>query len=250
LTGKKQDVDFLLKGLGVFAADKTNHSPFILLGDDNSGKWTRVQGLAPPEQLTKVIARMHEESLGAQKSASPSQSANHREGAPGAAAAEPSRAENYFTNIRLVNQDGKPVRLYADLLRGKVVVINSFFSTCKGSCPVMLSSFAKIQQHFAERVGEDLFLISITVDPQTDTPPVLKALAEGWKAKPGWQFVTGDKASVDLALHKLGQRVENKESHSNIFIIGKEATGLWKKARGLSRPEEIIPLIDEVLSDQ
>ena len=165
-------------------------------------------------------------------------------------AAEPSPAEKYFTNVELVNQHGERLRLYADLLKGKVVVINSFFSTCKGSCPVMLSSFSKIQEHFADRVGKDLFLISITVDPQTDTPQVLAALADQWKAKPGWQFLTGDKASVDAALHKLGQRVDNKESHSNVFIIGKEATGLWKKARGLSKPEEIIPLIEEVLKDK
>ncbi len=93
-------------------------------------------------------------------------------------------------------------------------------------------------------------MISITVDPQTDTPQVLAALADQWKAGPGWQFLTGEKASVDLALQKLGQRVENKESHSNVFIIGKESTGLWKKARGLSKPEEIIPLIENVLEDK
>ena len=142
------------------------------------------------------------------------------------------------------------MRLHADLLKGKVVVINSFFSTCKGSCPVMLSSFSRFQEHFADRVGKDLFLISISVDPQTDTPQVLAALADQWKARPGWQFLTGDKASVDAAIGRLWPKIENKESHSNVFLIGNEATGLWKKAKGLSKPEGVIPLIEEVLSDK
>jgi protein SCO1 len=253
LTGTKQDIDTLLKGMGVFAADKNAHSPLILLGDGHTGKWTRVHGLTAPEQLAAMIVRMHD----AARAAGPSAPIRPDEagtasapGRPPAQAAAPSQAEAYFTNIALVDQHGERRRLHADLLKGKVVVINSFFSTCKGSCPVMLSSFSAIQEHFADRIGKDLFLISITVDPRTDTPEVLAALAGQWKARPGWQLLTGDKADVDAALHKLGMRAENKESHSNIFIIGNEATGLWKKARGLSKPEEIIPLIDEVLNDR
>jgi protein SCO1 len=253
LTGEKREVDFLLKQMGVFAADKTNHSPFILLGDPAARKWTRVHGLTAPDRLAKIIGEMHEEALASKKSTSSPLAKDYSSdttSTPTATTPDPSPAEKYFSNIELVNQHGKRVRLYADLLKGKVVVINSFFSTCKGSCPVMLSSFSKIQQHFADRIGKELWLISISVDPQTDTPQVLAALSEQWKAQPGWQFLTGDKASVELALHKFGQAVENKESHSNIFIIGKEATGLWKKARGLSKPEEIIPLIEEVLEDK
>jgi cytochrome oxidase Cu insertion factor (SCO1/SenC/PrrC family) len=255
LTGKKQDVDLLLKEMEVFAADKNNHSPFILLGDEGAGKWTRVHGLTAPERLAEMITGLHDASRAAEQGTSVSLNQDHPKGASSklpavAVAAEASPAERYFTNVELVDQHGKRVRLYADLLKDKVVVINSFFSTCKGSCPVMLSSFSRIQEHFADRVGKDLTLISISVDPQTDTPQVLAALADQWKARPGWRFLTGDKESVDAALHKLGQKVENKESHSNVFIIGKEATGLWKKARGLSRPEEVIPLIEEVLSDK
>jgi protein SCO1 len=253
LTGEKHDVDLLLKELGVFSADKSNHSPFILLGDERAGKWTRVHGLTAPEQLAEMIEGMHDAARASEKSASIPLDDNRPDGASNklpAAVAELSPAEKYFSNVALLNQHGERRHLYTDLLRGKVVVINSFFSTCKGSCPVMLSSFSRIQEHFADRVGEDLWLISITVDPQTDTPQVLAALADQWKAKQGWQFLTGDKASVDSALYKLGQYVDNKESHSNVFIIGNEATGLWKKARGLSKPEEIIPLIEEVLQDK
>jgi protein SCO1 len=252
LTGKKQDVEFLLKELQVFAADKSNHSPFILLGDKAAGKWVRVHGLTAPERLAEMITEMHDASRIDAKSRSIPLNEDHPDGTSSklpAVAARPSPAEKYFTNVELLNQHGERRRLYTDLLKRKVVVINSFFATCKGSCPVMMSSFSRIQEHFGDRVGEDLWLISITVDPQADTPQILATLADQWKAKPGWQFLTGDKASIDTALHKLGMRVDNKETHSNVFVIGKESTGLWKKARGLSKPEEIIPLIDEVLKD-
>ncbi len=252
LTGQKQDVDFLMKELGVFSADKNNHSQFIFLGDERAGKWTRVNGLTACERLANLIVEMHDASRAAEKSPSiPTYKGNpDRRSIALPVTAEPSSAEKYFTNVELVNQHGKSLKLYDDLLRGKVVVINSFFSTCKGSCPVMLSSFAKIQKHFADRVGKDLFLISISVDPQIDTPNVLSAFAEQWRPMPGWTFLTGDKANVDTALGKLWPKIEDKESHSNIFLIGNEATGLWKKARGLSKPEDLIPLIEEALKDK
>lgn len=229
LTGEKRDVDYVLKELEVFTADKNDHSPFILLGDEAAGNWQRVHGLTSPEKLAEIIQNLHEQSQ---------------------AAREPSPAKNWFTDVELVNQNGQPMRFYSDLLRGKVVVINSFFSTCKGACPVMLATFAKIQQRYEDRLGKDLVLISVSVDPEHDTPETLAAYAEQWQAKPGWFFITGEKANVDTALFKLGQYTENKEGHSNVFIIGNETTGLWKKVRGLSKPESIFPLIDEVLQDK
>src|SRR5262245_2717956 len=150
VTGKKQDVDHLLKEMGVFAADKNNHSPFILLGDENAGKWTRVHGLTAPERLAEMIKEMCDASRTSVKSTSilpteaqPDDTSSKRP----VTAAERPPAERYFTNVELVNHHGERLRLYADLLKGKVVVINSFFATCKGSCPVMLSSFSKIQEH-------------------------------------------------------------------------------------------------------
>jgi cytochrome oxidase Cu insertion factor (SCO1/SenC/PrrC family) len=78
-------------------------------------------------------------------------------------------AQKYFTDVELVDQDGRRVRLYSDLLKGKTVVINAFFATCKGVCPPMSGNLRHVQQAFRERVGKDLYIISITVDPETDT---------------------------------------------------------------------------------
>src|SRR5215203_860231 len=98
---------------------------------------------------------------------------------------------NYFTDIELVDQHGAKVRFYSDLLAGKIVVINSFFSTCNGSCPVMSATFKKIHAALGDRVGRDVHLISITVDPETDTPEQLRKFAKAASAGPGWHLVTG-----------------------------------------------------------
>lgn len=165
-------------------------------------------------------------------------------------AAEQSPAQKYFSDIQLVNQNGEKMRFYSDLLQGKTVIINSFFATCQGSCLPLSRNLQKVQEALGDRLGKDARIISISVDPAVDTPTALKAYANKLQAKPGWYFLTGDKASVDFALKKLGQFVENKEGHANIFIIGNESTGLWKKAFGLAKSEDIVKVVDSVINDK
>jgi protein SCO1/2 len=114
----------------------------------------------------------------------------------------------------------------------------------------MGSTFAKIQDRLGDRLGKDVHLISISVDPVNDTPAKLKEFAARFKARPGWFFLTGTKENVDAALRKLGQYVETRESHQNLFLIGNDRTGLWKKAFGLARPEDIFPVVDSVVNDK
>lgn len=161
-----------------------------------------------------------------------------------------SSAQKYFSDVQLVNQDGEKMRFYSDLLQGKTVIINSFFATCQGSCLPLMRNMQKVQEALAGRLGKDALIISISVDPTIDTPTTLKAYAKKLQAKDGWYFLTGDKASVEFALKKLGQFVEAKESHLNIFIIGNERTGLWKKAFGLAKSEEIVKVVESVVNDQ
>jgi len=163
---------------------------------------------------------------------------------------EQSAAQKYFSDVELVNQNGEKMRLYTDLLQGKTVIINSFFATCQGSCLPMMRNLEKVQEALGDRLGKDARIISISVDPTVDSPAALKAYAKKLQAKPGWYFMTGDKESVDFALKKLGQFVDTKESHLNIFIIGNEKTGLWKKAFGLAKSEELVKVVDSVINDQ
>lgn len=168
----------------------------------------------------------------------------------GASAAAPSPAQKYFSDVELIDQDGHKLRFYSDVLKNKIVAINSFFTTCTNVCPPMNRNFEKMQEALGDRLGKEVFLVSITVDPETDTPERLKEYGRRFHARPGWLFLTGKKENVDWALYKLGQYVETKDDHMTILIMGNEPKGLWKKAFGLARVEELIQLLDDVINDR
>ena len=169
---------------------------------------------------------------------------------PAASARLRSPAEKYFSDVELVNQDGQKMRFYSDVLKDKVVVINTFFTTCTGVCPPMNRNLEKVQEALGDRLGKDAFLVSMSVDPETDTPARLKEYSRRFHARPGWIFLTGKKENVDWALYKLGQYVETKDNHTNIIIIGNEPKGLWKKAFGLAKADELMKIVEDVINDR
>ncbi len=230
VTGDRETVVQLLKALGVYTPNINDHTPLVLAGNDPRGEWTRAYGLAAPAKLLELLDRL---------------------AAPAAAAASTGPAAgNYFGEIPLVNQEGQTMRLYSDLIQGKTVVIDFMFTSCTGACPVMSNNFAKIQDWLGDRLGKDVHLISVSVDPVNDTPAKLKEYAARYKARPGWYFLTGTKENIDAALRKLGNYVETPEAHQNLFIIGNERSGLWKKAFGLAQPDALIPVVKSVLEDK
>jgi protein SCO1/2 len=164
------------------------------------------------------------------------------------AAAAP--GSSYLANLSLVDQDGRKVDLYDDLVKDHTIVLNSFFASCTASCPVMAKTFLHLQNKLGDRLGSDVILVSITVDPETDTPAALKAYAERIGAKKGWYFLTGSKAQVDAALRRLGQYTETRDSHLNIIIAGNDRTGLWKKALAIAPSEEIWKVVASVADDR
>ncbi|MDQ3804620.1 MAG: SCO family protein [Acidobacteriota bacterium] len=203
--------------------------------------------------LTAIIALGLSAAAQAQNKQAPPKPADPHAGhdmSQHAKAEEPSAAAKWFSDVELLDQDGRKVRFYSDVLKGKTVVVNAFFTTCTSVCPPMNRNMEKIQEALGDRVGRDVFLVSITVDPATDTPVRLKEYAAKFNAKPGWTFLTGKKENVDWALYKLGQYVEAKDDHKTIFIIGNEATGLWKKAFGMSRADELIRIVQETAGDK
>ncbi|HEY0365430.1 MAG TPA: SCO family protein [Pyrinomonadaceae bacterium] len=159
------------------------------------------------------------------------------------------KAQKYFTDTILINQDGQRMRFYSDLLKDKTVIIDTFFATCTASCLPMNRNLAQIQEALGDRLGKDLHIISISVDSTVDTPTALKAYSKKLNARPGWYFLTGDKESVDFILKKLGQFVDDKNGHLNIFLIGNDRTGLWKKAFGLAKSDELMKVVESVLND-
>jgi protein SCO1/2 len=185
----------------------------------------------------------------AQKS-KPVQPATLQQADAAASSSVKSAAEKYFSDVELLNQDGQKMRFYSDVLKNKIVIINTFFTTCTSVCPPLNRNFEKLQEALGERLGKDAFLVSISVDPETDTPTRLKEYGRRFHARDGWIFLTGKKENVDWALYKLGQYVETKDDHTTVIIIGNEAKGLWKKAFGLAKPEELFKIVEDVIADR
>jgi len=185
-------------------------------------------------------------------SQSPTPSASQAKGPPNPTASPApnlSPAHKYFSDVELINQNGEKLRFYSDLLKDKVVVISSFMATCTAACPPKNRNLEKIQEAAGDRLGKDVLILSISVDPMTDTPQRLKDYAKIYHAKPGRHFLTGKKENVDWALYKIGQYTEDKQDHVNIIVMGNEGTGLWKKAFGLAAAPDLIKVFESVLND-
>ena len=147
-------------------------------------------------------------------------------------------------DVELVDQDGRKVRFYTDLVKGKVVAVNFIFTTCTTVCPPLGATFARVQRELGERAGRDVRLISISVDPATDTPERLKAWGAKFKAGAGWTLLTGAKPQVDELLRALGAATSSPQDHSPTVLVGNAAAGQWTRAYGLARPAVLIGLID------
>ncbi|HWD32924.1 MAG TPA: SCO family protein [Pseudomonas sp.] len=147
----------------------------------------------------------------------------------------------YFPNTPLTDQDGQQVRFFDDLIKDKVVVINFIFTGCGDTCPLETARLRQVQQLLGERVGRDVFFYSISIDPLSDTPEVLKAYAARFKVGPGWRFLTGDKQQIDALRRRLGLFIEGVDNgrsrdHNLSLIVGNQATGRWMKASPFENP--------------
>jgi cytochrome oxidase Cu insertion factor (SCO1/SenC/PrrC family) len=178
---------------------------------------------------------------------------------PGAQGEQPSKVakpvlrtdENYqrkyFTDLPLLTQDGKEVHFYTDMLKGKVVLISFIYTNCTEVCPILMPNLARIQELLGDRSGRDVSLISISVDPEDDTPEELKKYGEKYDARDGWTFLTGKKENVDWVVYKLGQYTVDFEDHTMLFLLGDVKNARWAKMRGDLPPETIAARLLDLL---
>lgn len=136
---------------------------------------------------------------------------------PSRAAREP-RA--YFGDSELVTQDGRKVRFYSDMLRDRVAVVNVMYTSCKDACPLITERLNEVRRELGDLFGSRVFFVSISSDPERDTPQALKKFAQTHHADAaGWTFVTGSRDNIDRVLGKLGQPGQGAEDHSTLLLI-------------------------------
>ncbi len=103
----------------------------------------------------------------------------------------------------LIDQDAQPFGLSS--VRGKVVLLDFIFTHCPGPCPMLSTKFSHVQRRLGERLGTQVMLVSVTIDPRRDTPEVLKAYAERYRADlSGWKFLTGSPRDILLVATEYG----------------------------------------------
>jgi protein SCO1/2 len=163
----------------------------------------------------------------------------------------PEWLEGYLPNFLLTNEERKEARFYDELIKGKIVLINFMMIKCAGICSGTTANLVKVQRILGDRVGRDIFMYSITLDPANDTPEELKKYAASYQVKPGWHFLTGKSQELEKIRRRLGlydpdPKVDaDKTQHTGLVLYGNAALSMWKTISGQRAAEDIA---DAVLS--
>jgi cytochrome oxidase Cu insertion factor (SCO1/SenC/PrrC family) len=197
-----------------------------------------------PSEISSYSCRMHPEVKSKSKGRCPKcgmdlRVADHTEKSENS---EVGPTKINIPDVELLDQNGRNIHFYTDVVKGHTVVINFIFTTCTTICPPLGATFARVQKELGDK--PDVRFISISVDPATDTPERLKSWAAKFHGGENWTLVTGDKPKVDELLRALGASSASREDHSPTVLIGNDAHGSWTRTYGLAKTSQIIQLID------
>lgn len=165
---------------------------------------------------------------------------------PGVIAVGPARVA--LADVEVLDQDGRQLRFYSDLFKGRVVVVSVFFTSCTLVCPMQARVLTRLKAELGPRLGRDVFFISISRDPETDTPARLKRWGTAYGVGPGWTLVTGKQFVMNKLLLDFTGGGPGSQLHSPVLLIGNDRTGVWTATDGLAPIAELIKVIDKVSS--
>ena len=155
----------------------------------------------------------------------------------------------YFTNAPLLTHEGRAVRFYDELLKDKLVVINMMYTVCSGICPANTAALKALQQALGRRVGRDIFMYSLTLRPQMDTPAALRDYMRQYQVQPGWTFLTGAPADLDRIRRRLGFYDSDPVAdadlsrHTGMLRIGNLRARRWSMAPTLASTRQLVSAI-------
>jgi protein SCO1 len=170
--------------------------------------------------------------------------------APRLTAADVERRRRRFANVTLRTHEGRVVRFYDDLLKDKTVVIQFLYTQCTLRCPKTTATLREMQRLLGGRVGGDIFMYSITVDPEHDTPAALRAYARETGATAGWLFLTGDRADVNRVRRNFGDDPSltfDQSNHLNLIAYGVEALERWGSMPAWTEPAMMVRLVTSIV---
>jgi len=161
--------------------------------------------------------------------------------------------QRYFPDVTLITQDNRRVRFYEDVVKNKIVTINFFYGNCEEICPVVTANLVQVQKLLGKRVGRDIFMNSISLKPDEDTPDVLKMYEKMHGIGPGWKLLTGKAEDIERLRRSLGFTYPNKaidkdkSQHIGNVRYGNEPAMLWAACPGMAHPKWIAESISWVV---
>ena len=141
------------------------------------------------------------------------------------------KARRYFTDLPVVTQNGETMRFYSDVLENHVVVVTLFYTNCTGMCPITNAKLAEVQELLGDQFGRGVRFVSVTLDPENDTPEVLKDYAAKFEAREGWLFLTGETDDIKTITYRLGQTDDAIEVHNPFLMVGNVNRAHWTKLK-------------------
>src|SRR5215831_16266070 len=156
------------------------------------------------------------------------------------------RGENHFPNLPVVTQDGKTLKFYDDVIKGKIVLISFIYTNCPDICPLTTARLTQVEDQLGGIVGRDIFFVSMTVDPERDTPERLKEFATAFDVGPGWLFLTGKPEDIRAINYKLGDRSRRLSDHRNEIVLGNDITGEWQRDTALGDLNRLVMTIRDM----
>lgn len=151
-------------------------------------------------------------------------------------------------DLELLDQDGVQHKFASDVIAGKIVALDFIYTSCTTACPLISAIFAKLQKQLGYRLGQQVRLVTVSINPLTDSPARLKEYADRFHAGPDWIWLTGDKPQVERILKGLGVYTADFTRHPPTFLVGDASQGLWTRINGLPSPDEIVAKIDALLA--
>jgi len=181
------------------------------------------------------------------RAADHSQHDHHQHHQAAAQATEkPSNVQVKYDDTQLTDQNGKKLKLKSEVFGDRLVVLDFAYTNCTTICPVLTALMAKVQTQLGARVGKEVQLVTVTVDPARDTPARMKEYAGKHGAKPGWTWLTGPTGTVNEVLKGFGAYAANFEDHPPLVLVGDPVSGTWTRFIGFSDPKDIVAKVDEL----
>ena len=160
------------------------------------------------------------------------------------------RARNYFTDTVLTTHKGNKVKFYTDMLEGRVIMINVMYTSCQGACPLMTQKLSKVSKELGDLYGKDVHFVSVSNDPERDTPEALREFAQKQAVNQnGWTFLTGPKENIDYVIQKLGLYSSQFEQHTSMILLGNTRTGHWTKINPTTPYEAIVLKLKQLAAE-